>query len=93
MQVPAKGVFFASVGSQDVMLARDRAGDIVAFSGFCTHSMGRLTGGKVDGDEITCPLHGARFNFRTGQSFAGCPNLPRFEVKIEGRRVLVALNR
>ena len=89
MQVPQKGVFFTSIGSQDVMLARNAAGDIVAFSGFCTHSMGRLVGGPVEGDEIICPHHGARFNFRTGQAKTSCPNLPKFEVKVEGRRVLV----
>ncbi|GKY89612.1 Rieske (2Fe-2S) protein [Sinisalibacter aestuarii] len=89
MQVPRTGVFFTSIGSQEIMLARNAAGDIVAFSGFCTHSMGKLEGGPVEGDEITCPHHGARFNFRTGQAKTACPNLPKYEVKIEGRRVLV----
>lgn len=89
MQVPTKGVYFTSIGSQEVMLARDKAGNIVAFSGFCTHAMGKLEGGEVEGDEITCPHHGARFNIRTGQAKNACPNLPKFDVKIEGRRVLV----
>lgn len=89
MQVPLKGVFFTSIGSQEIMLARNSAGDIVAFSGFCTHSMGKLEGGRVEGDEITCPHHGARFDIRTGQAKNACPDLPRFEVKIDGRRVLV----
>ena len=89
MQVPANGVYFTSIGSQEIMLARDRAGDIVAFSGFCTHAMGKLEGGQIAGDEITCPHHGARFDFRTGQAKNACPNLPKFEVKIDRRRVLV----
>ena len=89
MQVPLKGVYFTSIGSQEIMLARDSAGEIVAFSGFCTHSMGKLEGGRVEGDEITCPHHGARFDIRTGKAKNACPNLPRFEVKIDGRRVLV----
>lgn len=93
MQVPAKGVFFTAIGSQELMLARDRAGNIVAFSGFCTHSMGRLEGGPVEGDEITCPHHGARFDIRTGKAKSSCPNLPKFEVKVEGRRVLVRPSR
>jgi nitrite reductase/ring-hydroxylating ferredoxin subunit len=93
MQVPTSGIFFTALGSQEIMLSRDKAGNIVAHSGFCTHSMGRLEGGRVEGDEITCPHHGARFNFRTGRAMTACPNLPKFEVKIEGRRVLVRLPR
>ena len=88
-QVPAKGVHFTSIGSRDVMLSRDKAGNIVAFSGFCTHSMGKLEGGPVEGDQITCPHHGARFDIRTGRALTPCPNLPKYDVKIEGRRVLV----
>lgn len=49
MQVPKTGVFFTSIGSQEVMLSRDARGEIVAFSGFCTHSFGKLDGGKVEG--------------------------------------------
>ena len=93
MQVPKSGVFFASVGAREILLARDAKGDIVAHSGFCTHSIGRLEGGRIEGDEITCPHHGARFNFRTGRAMTACPNLPRYEVRIAGRRVLVRLNR
>ena len=48
---------------------------------------------EVEGDEITCPHHGARFDFRTGKAKSSCPNLPRFEVKVEGRRVLVRPSR
>ncbi|MAM61328.1 Rieske (2Fe-2S) protein [Maritimibacter sp. UBA3975] len=93
MQVPKTGVFFTTIGSQEVMLARDPQGEIVAFSGFCTHSFGKLEGGDVEGGEITCPHHGARFDIRTGKAKSACPNLPKFDVKIEGRRVLVKPNR
>ncbi|MCE0506185.1 MULTISPECIES: Rieske (2Fe-2S) protein [unclassified Roseivivax] len=93
MQVPKSGVFFTTIGSQEVMLARDAAGEIVAFSGFCTHSLGKLEGGAVEDGEITCPHHGARFDIRTGRAKTPCPNLPRFDVKIEGRRVLVRPSR
>ena len=93
MQVPASGIYFTTLGSQEVMLSRDKAGDIVAVSGFCTHSMGRLEGGKVEGDVIICPHHGARFNFRTGRAMTSCPNLAKFDVKIAGHRVLVRVGR
>jgi 3-phenylpropionate/trans-cinnamate dioxygenase ferredoxin subunit len=37
-----------------------------AIEDLCTHDGGRLTGGTVQGDEIVCPRHGARFCLRTG---------------------------
>jgi 3-phenylpropionate/trans-cinnamate dioxygenase ferredoxin subunit len=32
----------------------------------CTHDGESLSGGDVEGEEIVCPRHGARFNVRTG---------------------------
>ncbi|MCW5625624.1 MAG: non-heme iron oxygenase ferredoxin subunit [Burkholderiales bacterium] len=41
-------------------------GAFFALEDVCTHDGGQLTGGCVDGDEIVCPRHGARFSIRTG---------------------------
>jgi 3-phenylpropionate/trans-cinnamate dioxygenase ferredoxin subunit len=60
-------------------------GDIHAIEDVCTHDGGELTGGKLDGAEIECPRHGARFDIRTGA--ARCPPAyeptAKFPVKIE----------
>jgi nitrite reductase/ring-hydroxylating ferredoxin subunit len=32
----------------------------------CTHEMGELSDGFLDGDVVTCPFHGAQFNVKTG---------------------------
>jgi 3-phenylpropionate/trans-cinnamate dioxygenase ferredoxin subunit len=37
-----------------------------AIEDVCTHDGGQLTGGSVEGAEIVCPRHGARFCIRTG---------------------------
>lgn len=42
------------------------AGDYLAIEDTCTHDGGELASGELDGEEITCPRHGARFNLRTG---------------------------
>lgn len=34
----------------------------------CTHEASPLAGGELEGDEITCPLHGARFCIKTGEA-------------------------
>jgi len=42
-------------------------GDYYAIEDVCTHDGGELTGGVVEGHEIECPRHGARFDVRTGE--------------------------
>ena len=41
-------------------------GEYFAIEDVCTHDGGILTGGPVDGDQVVCPRHGARFSIRTG---------------------------
>jgi 3-phenylpropionate/trans-cinnamate dioxygenase ferredoxin subunit len=39
-----------------------------AIEDVCTHDGGILTGGPIDGDQIVCPRHGARFSIKTGEA-------------------------
>ena len=43
-------------------------GEFYAIEDVCTHDGAELTGGSLDGDEITCPRHGARFSVRSGEA-------------------------
>jgi 3-phenylpropionate/trans-cinnamate dioxygenase ferredoxin component len=45
-------------------------GRYYAIEDVCTHDGGILTGGLVEGDQIVCPRHGARFCIRTGEALA-----------------------
>jgi 3-phenylpropionate/trans-cinnamate dioxygenase ferredoxin subunit len=45
-------------------------GELYAIEDVCTHDGGQLTGGHVEGDEIVCPRHGARFSIRTGEALS-----------------------
>src|SRR5690242_3232638 len=44
------------------------AGSFYAVEDQCTHDGGGLAGGAVEGDQVICPRHGARFCLRTGQA-------------------------
>ncbi len=46
------------------------AGQLFAIEDVCTHDGGTLTGGAVEGEEIVCPRHGARFSIKTGAVLA-----------------------
>jgi 3-phenylpropionate/trans-cinnamate dioxygenase ferredoxin component len=44
------------------------SGKIYAIGDLCTHDDGPLGEGEVEGHEIICPRHGARFDLRDGKA-------------------------
>ncbi len=42
-------------------------GQCYAIEDVCTHDGGELASGELEGDEIVCPRHGARFCVKTGE--------------------------
>ena len=53
------------------MVAIARSGDAYfAIEDICTHDGAELTGGAIEGTEIICPRHGARFCLRTGEALS-----------------------
>ncbi|MGH8501820.1 MAG: non-heme iron oxygenase ferredoxin subunit [Gammaproteobacteria bacterium] len=43
-------------------------GEFYAIEDVCTHDGGQLTGGEIEGCQIECPRHGARFDIATGEA-------------------------
>jgi 3-phenylpropionate/trans-cinnamate dioxygenase ferredoxin subunit len=62
-----------------------------AFEDVCTHDGAALTGGAIEGTEIICPRHGARFCLRTGEALAPPAYEPIdvFETRVEGGHLWV----
>jgi len=53
------------------MIAVARSGGAYfAIEDICTHDGAELTGGAIEGTEIICPRHGARFCLRTGEALS-----------------------
>lgn len=63
--VPEGGNRAFPVGDRSVLLCRTSAG-VFAVENMCSHAYALLEGGKVKGPHIFCPLHGMRFDLRTG---------------------------
>ncbi len=42
-------------------------GELFAIENQCTHARIELTAGQLIGAELECPVHGARFDVRTGE--------------------------
>jgi 3-phenylpropionate/trans-cinnamate dioxygenase ferredoxin subunit len=66
-------------------------GAYYAIEDVCTHDGGLLTGGEVDGDQVICPRHGARFCIRTGKALTppAYEDVATFPVRVESARVQV----
>lgn len=45
-------------------------GEFLAVEDVCTHDGGGLAGGAVEGEQVICPRHGARFCLRTGRALS-----------------------
>ena len=69
-------------------------GEFHAFEDVCTHQFTHLSDGEFTGSEVKCPLHGARFDVKTGaaKSLPAVKPVPKHEVKVEDGNVYVALN-
>jgi 3-phenylpropionate/trans-cinnamate dioxygenase ferredoxin subunit len=71
-------------------------GEFYAIEDVCTHDGTVLTSGNpIEGDEIVCPRHGARFCVRTGEALSPPAYEPTatFPVKVEDGKVYVRDNR
>ena len=72
---------------------RDPAGQFFATDGKCTHENVQLSDGLVIGDQVECPKHNGRFNYKTGAALRApvCIALKTFPVRTKGNRVEIAL--
>jgi 3-phenylpropionate/trans-cinnamate dioxygenase ferredoxin component len=66
-------------------------GVFYAIEDTCSHRGAPLSEGSVMGEEVECPLHGARFNLKTGAHL--CPPAPKgvaaFRVQVSGDDVQI----
>ena len=60
-------------------------GEYYAIEDVCTHDGWQLTGGTVEGDQVVCPRHGARFCIRTGEALTAPAYEPiaKFPVRVQ----------
>ncbi len=66
-------------------------GEFYAIADVCTHDGAEIASGELDGDEIVCPRHGARFCVKTGtvKCAPAYEDVGTFPVRIEKGRLQV----
>ena len=66
-ELPPGQIHCTYAGKDRVVLA-NVDGDFYALEDRCSHQDYPLASGELDGNEIECPFHGARFDVRTGRA-------------------------
>ncbi|HMY02907.1 MAG TPA: non-heme iron oxygenase ferredoxin subunit [Candidatus Obscuribacter sp.] len=68
-------------------------GKIYAVKDVCTHDDGPLGEGELNGCQIECPRHGARFDVTTGKamSLPAVLPVPTYKVDVQGSDIFVSL--
>ena len=87
-QIDRKEVFHD--GRLDLLIVKTEEGYFTV-ENTCSHEYAPLSGGLLEGCEIECPLHGARFDVRTGKPLTPPANrsIRRFDTKVEDGKVWV----
>ena len=61
-----QGVCFIVKG-EEIAVFRSRRGEIFALANKCPHRRGPLAEGIIGNGKVVCPLHGHKFDLKTGQ--------------------------
>jgi 3-phenylpropionate/trans-cinnamate dioxygenase ferredoxin subunit len=74
-----------------VAVARADDGEFYAINDVCSHGEVPLSEGEIEGCEVECWAHGARFDLRTGAvtELPAIDPVDSYPVTIDGERVLV----
>jgi 3-phenylpropionate/trans-cinnamate dioxygenase ferredoxin subunit len=68
-------------------------GEMFAIGDVCSHDDGPLGDGEVNGYEVVCPRHGAKFDVRTGKarSLPAVVNIPSYPVRVREGQIEIGL--
>jgi 3-phenylpropionate/trans-cinnamate dioxygenase ferredoxin subunit len=91
-ELPAGERLFVDVAGKAIVIL-NIAGNLYAIGDVCTHDDGPLGDGDLEGDEIACPRHGARFDVRTGKVTAlpAVLDIPAYPVRVRDGQIEIGL--
>jgi len=91
--VPEGSLHGVELDGEKIVLAH--VGDrVFALHDECSHEEFPLSSGELTGDEVTCVLHGARFDLATGKPRAlpAVRPVKTYEARVEGQEIQVRID-
>lgn len=91
-ELPQGKTLCVEVDGREILLCHTAEG-VFAVDNLCSHAKARLCEGKLKGQKILCPLHGAAFDVRNGSALTRPAITPiaSHPVKLEGDAILIAV--
>jgi len=77
------------VKDEEVSVFHLRSGKVRAVENKCPHRQGPLSEGIIDEGKVVCPLHGHKFDLKTGRGSEGGECVRVFESWIEHNHVYI----
>lgn len=90
--IPDDAPLETAVGTLPLALYRV-GGKVYCTANLCTHAEAFLSDGYLEGYEIECPLHGARFDIRDGRVLCqpAAQDVASYPVRVDGDEISVEL--
>ncbi len=91
-EIKAGGRLFVEIDEQTIVVL-NIAGKYYAIADVCSHDDGPVGEGNLEGFEIICPRHGARFDVRTGKVLAlpAFVDIPAYPVRVVGDQIEIGI--
>lgn len=91
-EFPAGERLFIEIDGDPIVIF-NIAGEYFSIADLCSHDNGPLGEGDLDGHEIICPRHGARFDVRDGKalSLPAVEDIPAYPVRLVDGRIEIGL--
>ena len=96
-EIPVAKMKMVRIRDNEVLIANVN-GRYYAISNPCTHSHGSLSDGSLEGNIVTCPIHGSKFDVTTGKNVVGpgsrffrakVSDATSYEVRVDGKDILL----
>ncbi|GAP22909.1 Rieske (2Fe-2S) protein [Leptolinea tardivitalis] len=90
--IPLNERLFIEINEQPIVIF-NLGGKLFAIGDVCTHDNGPVGDGQVDGYEVVCPRHGARFDIRSGKATKSPAfrDVPSYQIKVEDGKIFIKI--
>jgi 3-phenylpropionate/trans-cinnamate dioxygenase ferredoxin subunit len=98
-EIPIGKMKMVKLEDKEILIANVN-GNYYAIANRCTHAKGDLSQGSLQGNIVTCPKHGSKFDVTTGKVISPpkvglfhpkIKDEPSYQVKVENENILIKL--